>query len=78
MRPFYGKEISPDQQQVKIQKILHQFKHYSVSPELKKLIYDALTEAKARGEITIPFKVVLHDLKSGRRPYIEVILETKV
>jgi len=78
MRPFYGKEIIPDQQQVKIQKILSKFKHLPVSSELKKLIYDELTDAKVRGEITIPFKVVMHDLKSGRRSYIEIILETKV
>lgn len=79
MKAFYGKEIDSDTEQQKIEKILSKYRHMPVSEELKKLIYDELSAAKQRGDILIPFKVVMRkDLSGKHRDCIEVILETKV
>jgi hypothetical protein len=79
MRAFYGKEIDPESEQKIIEKILSKYRHRAVSEELKKTIYSELSAAKERGEITIPFKVVMRkDLSGKHRDYVEVILDTKV
>jgi hypothetical protein len=79
MRPFYGKEIDPGSEQECIEKILSKYRHEPVSEELKKKIHNELAAAKARGVISIPFKVVMQKDSTGKHPdYIEVILETKV
>lgn len=79
MRPFYGKEIDPDLEQATIQKILSKYARTPVSEELKIIIYNELSAAKEQGSITIPFKVVMRNDRTGlHRPYIEVILDTKV
>lgn len=79
MKPFYGKEIDPETEQKVIEKILSKYRHMAVSEELKKTIYGELASAKQRGDITIPFKVVLRKEPTGKhRSYIEVILDTKV
>jgi hypothetical protein len=79
MRAFYGKEIDPGVEQKIIEKILSKYRQSPVSEELKKTIYGELTAAKQRGDITIPFKVVMRKDASGKhREYIEVILDTKV
>jgi len=77
--PFYGHEILRDRQQATVQKILTQFDGEPVTEELKKRIWDALQEAKQRGDVTIPFKVVMRRDASKKHPeYVEVILDTKV
>lgn len=78
MEPFYGKEINCSEEQLRIQKILSKYRSQPVSEELKKTIYNELSGAKERGEISIPFKVVMRHSDSHHRPYIEVILDTKV
>jgi predicted metal-dependent hydrolase len=79
MKAFYGKEIDPASEQELIEKILAKYRHLTVSEELKKNIHSELAAAKSRGEISIPFKVVMRKDSSGKhRDYIEVILDTKV
>ena len=48
--PFYGYEILREREQIKIQKILNQFKEEPVTEELKKRIWDALQQAKQKGD----------------------------
>ena len=79
MKAFYGKEIDPGLEQDIIERILSQYRRLPVSEELKKTIHSELTAAKERGDIMIPFKVVMRKDGSGKhRDYIEVILDTKV
>lgn len=79
MKPFYGKEIDPASEKQVIEKILSKYRCEPVSADLKKRIYNELSQAKETGLITIPFKIVFHEgTESFRPPCIEVILETKV
>ena len=79
MDPFYGREIDPSQQKEEIKKILSKYIQEPVSDDLKRKIYNELIDAKARGKITIPFKVVMRKTPGNvHRDYIEVILDTKV
>lgn len=76
---FYGRRIDPDAEKKMIQKILSKYRSEPVTEALKQKIFDELTHAKHNGKISIPFKVVLRKSIPGmHRPYIEVILDTKV
>ncbi len=79
MEHFYGKEIDRNHEQLLIEKMLSKYRFEPVSEELKKIIHKELAAAKERGEITIPFKVVMHSSNSPtHQAYIEVILDSKV
>ncbi len=79
VEPFYGRNIDPRQEKNEIEKILSRYSQEPVSEDLKKKIYDELTEARAQGKISIPFKVVIRKTPSNvHRDYIEVLLDTKV
>ena len=77
--PFYGQEIYRHRQEILIKKILEKYMDKEPSEELKKAVWNELQMEKAKGNITIPFK-----LATRRDPYrkfadqIEVILDTKV
>lgn len=79
MRPFYGKEIDIETERSRIQKILSKYRGLPVTVELKKTIYDELSNAKEQGLITIPFKIAIKKSSSSNDcEYIEILLETKV
>ncbi|MCH9624965.1 MAG: hypothetical protein S4CHLAM123_01270 [Chlamydiales bacterium] len=79
MQAFYGKEIDPNAEQATIKKILQKHAHKPVSEELQKTIYTELSQAQAAGIISIPFKVVMRNSCDAKhRPYIEIVLDTKV
>lgn len=79
MHFFYGKAIDPETEKKKIESILSKYRYETASEELKKTIHKELIHAKTKGEISIPFKVVLRKSPSeAHRGYIEVILDTKV
>jgi hypothetical protein len=77
--PFYGYEIYRHEQEILIQKIVAKYKGQEPSEALKKAVWDELQLEKAKGNITIPFKIA-----TRRDPYrkfpdqIEIILDTKV
>ena len=78
-RPFFGKEILVAAERRAIEKILLKYRHEPVSDELKKKIYDSLSDAKEKGTITIPFAVVMRkDPSNIHRNIIEILLETKL
>lgn len=76
---FYGEQIYRHRQEKFIKELLKKFEGKEASDELKKAVWDALQAEKAKGNITIPFKIAVR-----RDPYrkfpdkIEVILDTKV
>lgn len=77
--PFYGTEIIRRKEQEYIQKLMEKHKNEPVSAELKAKIWDELQMEKYKGNITIPFKLVLKKDPSNKFPdSIEIILETKV
>lgn len=77
--PFYGTEIVRGQEQEYIKKILKKYNKEPVTEELKAKIWDELQMEKYKGNIKIPFKVVLRRDASKKYPdCIEVILDTKV
>lgn len=77
--PFYGEEISRDEQQEKIEEILKKHKNEPADEELKKKIYDELMTEKHKGTVKIPFRVVLRQDRLGQYPdYVEVVLDSKV
>lgn len=79
VEPFYGINIDPEKEKEKIQKILSKYVQEPVSDDLKEKIYKELLEAKAKGIILIPFKVVMRKHPTDlHRDFIEVILDTKV
>jgi hypothetical protein len=78
MKAFYGKEIDPSREQEFIENILSKYRQMPVSEDLKKTIYFELSQAKERGDITIPFRVVMRKSNEYHRAYIEIILDTKV
>lgn len=77
--PFYGQEIYRRRQEILIKNILAKYKDKEPSEELKKVVWNELQMEKAKGNITIPFKIA-----TRRDPYrnfpdqIEIILDTKV
>lgn len=77
--PFYGVEILKRNEQDYINELLLKYRDLPATDELKKKIYDELQLEKHKGNIKIPFKVVLREDRSKKAfPYIEVILDTKV
>jgi hypothetical protein len=77
--PFYGKLINVHSEQTLIQNILSKFLLEPVTEELKRKIYNELTQLKNNGLICSPFKVILRaDRTKTHRDYIEILLETKV
>lgn len=77
--PFYGKDVIRRQEKQQIEKILSQFKNEPVSDELKEKIWNRLMWEKHLGNITIPFKIVMHKDPQKKFPdTIEVILDSKV
>ena len=79
MEFFFGKKIDPAAEQKKIEKILEKYKMEVADEALKKKIYDELVALKAEGQLTIPFEVVLREeIFEKHRPYIEILLDTKV
>lgn len=76
---FYDQVIFPQKEQNYIEKLLRKYRKREVNDELKQEIWDELQKEKARGHITIPFKIVTRRDPSGKfSEYIEVILDTKV
>ena len=79
MKDFYGRPIHKDLEQEKVRRLLKKYDDLSVTEELQKRIWDELTTAKEKGEIAIPFKVVLRRGTAGHYPdTIEVILDSKL
>lgn len=77
--PFYGVNILREREQNYINALLEKYSHLPANDELKKKIYDELQLEKYKGNVKIPFKVVLREDPSHKiPPYIEVILDTKV
>ncbi|MCH9609081.1 MAG: hypothetical protein S4CHLAM45_08440 [Chlamydiales bacterium] len=68
-----------DQEQKTIETILKKYLHLPPDEELKKKIYNDLTEAKANGKIFTPFKVILRKNPDPNiRNFIEIAIETKI
>lgn len=77
--PFYGFEIIRRKEQEYIQNLLKKYRHEPVTEDLKAKIWDELQMEKYKGNITIPFKIVLHrDTLKQYPDHIEIILDTKV
>lgn len=77
--PFYGVDILRHREQEYINQLLSKYKGLPANDELKKKIYDELQEEKHKGNIKIPFRVVLRQDLSHKFPsYVEVILDTKI
>lgn len=77
--PFYGIEIIRGKEQDHIRGLLKKYQNEPVSEELKAKIWDELQMEKYKGNITIPFKIVMRRDASKKYPdYIEIILDTKV
>lgn len=77
--PFYGFDIIRSDENDKITALLKKYKNHPVNDELRKKIWDDLQEAKHKGIIKIPFKVVMRRDARNRYPSrIEVILDSKV
>ena len=77
--PFYGFEIIRRKEQAFIQNLLKKYRNQPLSEELKAKIWDELQMEKYKGNVTIPFKVVMRKDSLKKYPdYIEIILDTKV
>lgn len=77
--PFYGTDIIRGKEKEYIQCLLQKYRNEAVNEELQKKIWDELQMEKYKGNIKIPFKVVLRrDVFKKHPDYIEVILDTKV
>lgn len=77
--PFYGKAIFASREEQYIKTLLKKYKNEPVNEELKKKIWDELQQEKYRGNLSIPFKVVMRlDASGTYPPYIEVILDTRL
>ena len=77
--PYYGKKIDRKREQEEIQTRLDKYKHLPVDEALQKKVYDELQEARRRGEIAIPFEVVIMPARPPAfRAYLEVRLATHV
>ena len=76
---FYGKAIAREKEAEYIRSLLKKYDNAKVCQELQKAIYDELQKEKAKGNISIPFKVVMKcDSTKKYRDIIEIILDTKV
>lgn len=79
VRPYYGKWIIPDEEQKRIETLMKPFQNQPVSEELRKQVYETLSEAKFRGEISIPFRIVIAQDAYKRYPdCLKIILDTKL
>ena len=77
--PFYGIDVIARREQTYIQHLLAKYRQEPVTEELKGKIWDELQMEKHKGNITIPFKVVIRRDAYKKYPeYIEVILDTKL
>lgn len=77
--PFYGIDIIRRKEQAYIEQLLKKYRNEPANDELKGKIWDELQMEKYRGNLTIPFKVVLRrDAQKKYPDTIEVILDTKV
>jgi hypothetical protein len=78
-RPFYGKKISRHEEQEHIQRVVDKYRMEPADEKLHEKVYNELMFDKYLGKITIPFRVVLQKDPTGiRRPYIDILLDTKV
>lgn len=79
MEFFFGKAVNPNEEQKKIEEALRKYQNETASEELKKKIYTELSILKEKGVITIPFQVIFRkEIFDKHRPYIEILLDTKV
>ena len=77
--PFYGFDIIRNNEQAYINSLLKKYRNEPATEELKAKIWDELQMEKYKGNVTIPFKVVLRKDSLKKFPsYIEIILDTKV
>lgn len=77
--PFYDKYIFRKKEEEYIKKLLKKYEGSEVNDDLKKKVWEELTQQKLEGKITIPFKLSLRRDATGKfPPYLEVILDTKV
>jgi len=77
--PFYGAEIYREKEKELIEQLLKKYKNETVTEELQKKIWDELQMEKYKGNIKIPFKVVIRrDPLKKHQDYIEILLDTKV
>ena len=77
--PFYGKEISREDEQELIEALLAKHKDREVNDDLLKDIYEELSLAKHEGKISIPFTVsIKKDPRGPNSSYVEVLLDSKV
>lgn len=68
-----------NQEQKIIDAILRKYQHEKGDEKLKKKIYDELTSARFKEEITSSFKVVLRKSNDPSiHDFVEVVLETKL
>ena len=76
---FYGAPVIRREEKEYIEKILSKHRGEKATEELKEKIWNELQMEKAKGNILIPFKVVIRRGLPGNFPdYIEIILDTKV
>ena len=79
MEFFFGKKIDPPSEKKLIESVLAKYRAKEATDELRKMIYTELMHMKAAGKISIPFQVVLRkDIFAKHRPFIEIVLDTKV
>lgn len=77
--PFYGINVIRNKEQEFIKNLLKKYQNEAVTEELKAKIWDELQMEKYKGNITIPFKIVMRRDSLRKYPdYVEVILDTKV
>ena len=77
--PFYGFDIIRNNEQAYINNLLKKYRNEPATEELKAKIWDELQMEKYKGNVTIPFKVVLRRDSLKKFPScIEIILDTKV
>lgn len=77
--PFYGTDIFRNREKKYIQNLLKKYRHETVNEELLHKIWDELQMEKHKGNIIIPFKVVMRRDSYKKFPdYVEIILDTKV
>ncbi len=77
--PFYGQIIDREEQQALVSTILEKYKNEAVNEQLQQKIWQELSIYKAQGILIMPFKVVLQKDPANRmKPYIEIILDSKV
>lgn len=76
---FYGKTIIRRREQAVIQEVLKKYSAHIADENLKNIIHEELSDLKAKGVISIPFKV--HLVKAPNKNfknYVQILLDTKV